>query len=89
MIFYYYYYYYLKPMIAKQWNRQSMIILFAYSLVWKLAISIVSKPNWVIKLKKICSIEYLLLLYHQHLYLQCWCTGASANKYLLSKYKAE
>ena len=38
-----------------------MIILFAYSLVRKLAISVASRPNRVRKLKKICSAECLLL----------------------------
>ena len=36
-------------------ERHSMIILFAYSLVRKLAVSVASRPNRVRKLKKICS----------------------------------
>ena len=50
-------------------ETDNMIILFAYSLVRNLVVSVASRPNRVRKLKKICCAESPLSAHNQNIFI--------------------
>lgn len=68
-----------------------MISFFYYSLVWKLVVSVVSRRNWIRKLRIFLNMllfAYHLLLTFKILYLQCF-RRVLVGKYQPSRYEAK